>query len=149
MAHQIRDVQRMHSRLAPAIFSLVPQPSKPKALNPSSSADRSPGLFYRLVRKNIVVLRQSKKLLKFGCASPKLRLACIFNNFIKLLAARSGDVVRRLPRSRLPLPNPAAASLSAPAHPYTKINVFWNGDTTTKHIMPSWRSITVGILGLA
>src|SRR5262245_4651764 len=63
------------------------------------------------------------------CASPKLRLACIFNNFIKLLAARSGDVVRRLPRSRLPLPNPAAASLSAPAHPYTKINVFWNCDS--------------------
>jgi outer membrane protein TolC len=66
---------------------------------------------------------------KKHCASPKLRLACIFNNFIKLLAARSGDVVRRLPRSRLPLPNPAAASLSAPAHPYTKINVFWNGDS--------------------
>jgi hypothetical protein len=49
---------------------------------------------------------------EFTCASPKLRSACIFNKFIKLLAAHSGDVVRRLPRSRLPLPNPAAASLS-------------------------------------
>jgi len=28
------------------------------------------------------------------CASPILLPACIFNNFIKLLAARSGDVVR-------------------------------------------------------
>jgi hypothetical protein len=51
-------------------------------------------------------------LLLPGCASPKLRPACISNNFIKLLAARSDDVVRRLRRSRLPLPNPAAASLS-------------------------------------
>ena len=47
------------------------------------------------------------------CASPKLLPTCIFYNFIKLLAARSGDVVRRLRRSRLRLPNPAAASLSA------------------------------------
>ena len=71
---------------------------------------------------------EARRAARMTCALPKLRLACIFNNFIKLPAARSGDVVRRLPRSRLPLPNPAAASLSAPAHPYTKINVFWNGD---------------------
>ena len=48
-----------------------------------------------------------------ACASPKLRPACIFNNFIKLLAARSGNVVRRLRRSRLRLPYPVAASLLA------------------------------------
>jgi hypothetical protein len=47
------------------------------------------------------------------CTSPILRLACIFNNFIKLLAARSDDAVRRLQRSQLRLLNPAAASLSA------------------------------------
>src|SRR5262245_15488548 len=80
MAHQIRDVQRMHSRLTPTIFSLVPQPSKPKALNLSSFADRSPCLFYRLVRKNLVIFRQSQQLLKFRpcpvCEGndPRLRL---------------------------------------------------------------------------
>jgi hypothetical protein len=31
-----------------------------------------------------------------NCALSKLRPACIFNNFIKLLAAPSGDVVRRV-----------------------------------------------------
>src|SRR5215510_15116074 len=95
MAHQIRDVQRMHSRLAPAIFSLVPQPSKPKALNPSVSADRSPGLFYRLVRKNIVVLRQSKKLLKFGHCP-----ACEGNDS-GLRPSRYGSALARLVADRL------------------------------------------------
>jgi hypothetical protein len=52
-----------------------------------------------------------------GCVSPKLPPACIFNNFIKLLAARSFDVTRRLRRSQLRLPNPVAASLSVQAHP--------------------------------
>src|SRR5262245_45122104 len=48
-----------------------------------------------------------------SCASPKLRLAYIFNAFIKLLAARSADVARRLRRPQLRLQNPAVAYLSA------------------------------------
>jgi len=70
---------------------------------------------------------------RFACASPKLRLACIFNNFIKLLAARSGEVARRLRRSQLRLPNPAAASLSAKAHPLLAINAYVIDGTTTRH----------------
>src|SRR5215470_5532771 len=59
-------------------------------------------------------------------ASPKLRPACVFNNFIKLPTARSDDATLRLRRSQSPVRTPVVASLSAPAHPYTKINVFWN-----------------------
>ena len=85
-------------------------------------AQRKTGLEEEYFRKKEQELLE--QIQRRACHSPKLYPACIFNNFIKLLAARSGDVVRRLQRSRLPLPNPAAASLSAPAHPYTKINVF-------------------------
>jgi hypothetical protein len=67
------------------------------------------------IRHVVLIAIQShiKDGLILGCASPKLRPACIFNNFIKLLATHSGDVVRRLRRSLLLLPNPAAASPSA------------------------------------
>jgi len=68
----------------------------------------------------------TKKLAQGACVSPKLRPACIFNHFLKLLAARSGDVARRLRRSQSPVRTPVVASLSAPAHPYTKINGSWN-----------------------
>ena len=58
--------------------------------------------------------------------SPKLYPACIFNHFLRPPAARSDDATLRLRRSQSPVRTPVVASLSAPAHPYTKINVFWN-----------------------
>src|SRR5215472_1462135 len=63
------------------------------------------------------------------CPSPKLHPACIFNHFLMPPAARSDDATLRLRRSQSPVRAPAAASLSAPAHPCTKINVFWNGSS--------------------
>src|SRR5262245_5085171 len=95
MAHQIGDVQRMHSSLAPAIFSLVPQPPEPKALNPSVFAYRSPCLFNRHVRKNIIVLRLTKQLLKFSpcpvCEGndPGLRLGRYGSALARLEASNS------------------------------------------------------------
>src|SRR5215510_11398235 len=59
---------------------------------------------------------------KCRCASPKLDPACIFNNFIRQLAARIDDAILQLQQSRLPLPTLAAALLSAPAHPWRVIN---------------------------
>src|SRR5215467_6985002 len=41
-------------------------------------------------------------------------------------AARSDDAILRLRRSQSQVRTPVVASLSAPAHPYIKINVFWN-----------------------
>ena len=56
------------------------------------------------------------------CGSPKVRLLCIFNDFINLPDARTGDAIRRLRRFRSPLPNPAAAWLSARARPSRALN---------------------------
>src|SRR5262249_16260614 len=56
------------------------------------------------------------------CASPKLHPACIFNNFIKQLTARTGDAVHQLRRSRLLLPKAVVALPLAPAHPLQAIN---------------------------
>jgi hypothetical protein len=75
----------------------------------------------------------TKRHKESGCASPKLHPACIFNNFIKLLAARTGNAVRRLRRSRLLFPNSAVVLLSAPAHPSRAINGFAIDGTTTRH----------------
>src|SRR6266540_1849706 len=61
-----------------------------------------------------------------ACPSPKLYPACIFNHFLRPPAARSDDAILRLRRSQSPVRTPAPASLSAPAHPYTKINASWN-----------------------
>jgi hypothetical protein len=63
-----------------------------------------------------------------GCASPKLHPSYIFNNFIRLLAVRSGDVVLQLRQSRSLLPTPAAALPLAQAHPSQVINGFVIGD---------------------
>src|SRR5215831_4807922 len=61
-----------------------------------------------------------------SCPSPKPYPACIFNHFLRPPAARSDDATLRLRRSQSPVRTPVVASLSAPAHPYTKINVSWN-----------------------
>src|SRR5262245_63461411 len=69
-----------------------------------------------------------------ACPSPKLYPACIFNYFLRPPAARSDDAILRLRRSQSPVRTPVVASLSAPAHPYIKINVFWKRGTTTRHV---------------
>jgi hypothetical protein len=68
------------------------------------------------------------------CASPKRHPACIFNNFIKLLAARIDDAVHRLRRSRSPLQPPAAALPLVPEHPWQAINEFATCDNTQSRI---------------
>src|SRR5262249_28961709 len=65
-----------------------------------------------------------------SCASPKPHPACIFNKFIRRLAVRICDAVPRLQRSRLPLPTPATALLSALAHPWRATNEFAIDDNT-------------------
>src|SRR5262245_64237730 len=60
-----------------------------------------------------------------ACPSPKLYPACIFNYFLRPPAARSDDAILRLRRSQSPVRTPVVASLSAPAHPYTKVTRFW------------------------
>jgi len=67
------------------------------------------------------------------CGTPKVRLLRIFNDFIKLPDARTHDAIRRLRRFRSPLPNPAAAWLSARARPSRALNGFGFDDTTTRH----------------
>jgi hypothetical protein len=52
----------------------------------------------------------------------------IFNDFIKLPDARTDDAIRRLRRFRSPLPNPAAAWLSARARPSRALNGFGSDD---------------------
>jgi IS6 family transposase len=56
----------------------------------------------------------------------KTHPTCIFNHFLRPPAVRSDDATLQLRRSQSPVRTPAPASLSAPAHPYTRINVFWN-----------------------
>ena len=65
---------------------------------------------------------------RFACGSPKVRLLCIFNDFIKLPDARTGDAIRRLRRFRSPLPNPAVAWLSAQEPPSRALNGFGSDD---------------------
>src|SRR5262249_4088300 len=67
-----------------------------------------------------------KEVGSLPCPSPKPYPACIFNHFLRPPAARSDDATLRLRRSQSPVRTPVVASLSAPAHPYTKINVSWN-----------------------
>jgi hypothetical protein len=68
-----------------------------------------------------------------GCPSPKHHPACLFNDFLRPPAARSDDATLRLRRSQSPVRTPVVALLSAPAHPYIKINVPWNRGTTTRY----------------
>src|SRR5262249_28406841 len=63
-----------------------------------------------------------------ACGSPKVRLPCIFNDFIKLPDARTGDAIRRLRRFQSPLPNSAGAWLSAGARPSRALNGFVSDD---------------------
>jgi len=61
-----------------------------------------------------------------GLFSSKLYPACIFNHFLRPPAAHSDDVTLRHRPSQSPVRTSVIASLSAPARPYTKINVLWN-----------------------
>jgi hypothetical protein len=63
-----------------------------------------------------------------NCHSPKFDPACIFNNFIRLLAVHTGDVVLQLRQSRSLLPTPAAALPLAQVHLWRAINGFVTGD---------------------
>src|SRR5262249_32865644 len=67
----------------------------------------------------------------------KTRSTSPFNHFLSPPAAHTDDAVRRLRRSRSLIHTPAAAWLSAPAHPCKTINAFWNDGTTTRHKTPS------------
>src|SRR5262249_54760430 len=85
---------------------------------------------YRVQIEFSVGTRESQEL--FGvplrCPSPKVHLGCIFNNFIRQLAARTDDAVLQLQQSRSPLPTLAAALPSAQAHPWRATNGFVTGD---------------------
>src|SRR5262249_46905634 len=86
---------------------------------------------FQLPRGNPETDRRKRAYLEMRlqtCASPKLHPACIFNNFIRLLAVRTGDVVLQLQRSRSLLPTPAAALPSAQAHPWRATNGSVTGD---------------------
>src|SRR5215471_19283828 len=85
----------------------------------------------------IEVLRPIRR--KRRCPPPKLYPACIFNHFLRPPAARSDGATLRLRRSQTSVRTTAPASLSAPAHPYTKINAFWNGGRQERNALPSHR----------
>ena len=51
----------------------------------------------------------SNFLLENGCPSPKLHPTCIFNHFLRPLAARSDDATLQLQRSQSQVRTPAAA----------------------------------------
>src|SRR5262245_11719844 len=95
--------------------------------------------FILLLESNAVQLRMTGVTLAAlaarvtPCHSPKLYPASIFNHFFRPPAAHSDDATLRLRRSQSPVRTLVVASLSAPAHPYIKINVFWKRGTTTRH----------------
>jgi len=79
------------------------------------------------LRQQLAILKRIKigrQLVQMNCGSRKLHQACIFNNFIRQLAARIDDASHRLRRSRSPIHIPAVALFSAPAHPLQAINGF-------------------------
>src|SRR5262245_20703005 len=84
------------------------------------------GAFQRLVHGWCRILKPYCGYAGIGVSFAKTHPTCIFNHFLRPPAARIDDATLRLRRSQSPVRTPVAASLSAPAHLCTRINVFWN-----------------------
>src|SRR5262249_58691222 len=98
--------------------------SAPKVFWPPRTRPKIRELFRRLPEPRLRATPAAAP----ACGSPKVRLPCIFNDFIKLPDARTGDAIRRLRRFQSPLPNSAAAWLSARARPSRALNGFGSDD---------------------